>query len=506
MLSIVFFLLTATSGSCKEALDSVFSALRRNDLAKASAILKTVSEACAQSSSFYELQGVTTDLSGDSVSAEHAFEKAVSLQPKEPRLLAELGATYLKNRKLTNAADVLSKAFTLDPSSVAIAQYLVGAYVGLNRWEDAIQVFDRIGAGSKPGVLSQPVMIVWFARALVETKRFREVDALLSPLQPGVTPSVLFSLGELFAQHRMYTQVVSCLTQIPAQDADDAVNFNLGLAYSHLQQFDQARRCYFQAIDKHPEHVNAYLHVGLDYASLGDSRRAVPWVARAHEFAPDRPDIAYALTEQLLQLDYLKSAEEVLTSAMTTNPSDPLLLVGEGDVKAAQGQPAAAADFYLKALVQQSGFVAALVGLARANISQDKGDEARTLLQRALSTDPDNPAANGALGLMELRQGDWDSAVTHLRSSWEKDHSNSEVVLGLANACSRANRPTDALHMLSAVDPGIRNSARFHLALSRVYSQLQRTAEAKKEEDAFKALQTSRQGALRFEKPQSYVF
>jgi tetratricopeptide (TPR) repeat protein len=229
-------------------------------------------------------------------------------------------------------------------------------------------------------------------------------------------------------------------------------------------------------------------------------------MARAHEFAPDRTDISYALTEQLLLLDYVRSAEEVLTNTMKANPSDPLLLVGEGDLKAAESQHAAAVEFYQEALVQQPGSIAALIGLSRANILQGKEDQARTYLQRALAVDPGNSAANGTLGLMELHQGNWDLAITHLRSSWEKDQSNSEVLLGLARAYRRADRSGDALGVLAAVDSGVRNTPAFHLELSQVYSQLHRTQDAKKEQESFRALQANTRGGLRFDKPQSYVF
>ena len=502
----LLLLLQAPSSSCKDTFDGALSALRQSNAAKASSILNSASVDCTQSSSFFELQGVVSDVSGDFTSAESNFEKAVSLQPNEPRLLAELGAVYIKNQKLPQAVDVLSRAFKVDPSNLAVGRYLIAAYVQSKQWQNAAQMFDDLGAGTKPGVLNPPVMILWFAQSLIETKRLSEVESRLSPTQAGMTPPILFSLGELFAQHKLYAQVITFLSRIPEQDADDAVSFNLGVAYSHLQKFEEARRCYFEAIDKHPGHPGAYLAVGADYASAGDSRRAIPWMARAHELAPDRSDVIYGLGEQLLQLDYLTSAEELLGGALQSHPADPLLLVGEGDVKAAQHQEAAALDLYRKALAEQPHFTPALLGLARADISQSKMDEAREALRWALSDDADNPAANGTLGLMESRQGDWTSAVTHLRRSWEKDHSNSEVLMALARAYVRTGQTPEALQLLAAEKSRLSNSAAYHLELSQVYAQLHRPENAQKEQAAFQALQTSKDGFLRFEKPQSYVF
>ena len=506
MLFLFFLLLQVPGPSCKDVFDSALSALRQNNIATATSTLNGAPADCALSSSFFELKGVASDLAGDLAGAERHFERAVSLQPNEPRFLAELGAVYLKNKKLPQAVDVLSRALKSDPSNLAVGRYLIAAYVQSNQWQDAAHVFDDLGAGTKPGVLSPPIMILWFAQSLIETKRLSEVAVRLPATLPGMTSPILFSLGELLAQHKLYAQVVTFLSQIPERDADDAVSFNLGVAYSRLHKLDEARRYYFEAIDKHPGHPGAYLEVGVDYASAGDSRRAIPWMARAHELAPDRSDVIYGLGEQLLQLGYLTSAEELLGRALQSHPADPLLLVGEGDVKAAQQQVTSAVEFYQKALAQQPRFTPALLGLARVEISQSKMAEAREALQQALSDDHDNPAANGTLGLMESHQGNWTDAVTHLQSSWGKDHSNAQVLIALARAYSRVDRASEALQLLSSEVSSMSNNAAFHLELSHLYTQLHRPEDAKKEQDAFQALQTGKNGVLRFEKPQSYVF
>ena len=127
----------------------------------------------------------------------------------------------------------------------------------------------------------------------------------------------------MFAKHGEYQRAIKYFRQIPSESADDAVYFNIGLAYSHLHQFEEARKLYFQAIDQHPQYVEAYFRVGLDLAASGDSRKAIPWLFRAREFAPGRADIAYALTEQLVSLQYLDTARQIATEALETSPLIP---------------------------------------------------------------------------------------------------------------------------------------------------------------------------------------
>ena len=189
------------------------------------------------------------------------------------------------------------------------------------------------------------------------------------------------------------------------------------------------RRCYFQAIDKHPDHVESYFRIGLDFASSGDLRKAVPWLFRAREFAPNRPDIAYALIEQLLLLQFVDSASQVEAEALEANPKDPLLMLAHGDVLLARAKTGEAKISYQAALLQQPKLPGALLGLAR--LDEINGDiaAARKKLLEALSTDPDDPSVNGQLGAMEVKDGNWSNAYRYLTKAWSADESNRIVGL-----------------------------------------------------------------------------
>lgn len=500
-------LLLSFLAACGENLKPVTLALQQNDPAKALALLNPLRSECAQSSGFYELLGLANELSGNAPGAEEALRTALSLDPKSPRLLTELGATYLRNGKPTEAAKILDQALALDPSNVAAVKYAIGAAVQSRAWERAAGLFQQIGAEKNPAALQQePILFLWFAQTLIETNRKDQIDSLLSPKRSLMSPQLLFSMGTLFAQYRMYERAVDCLQRVPPQSADDAVYFNLGLSYSHLRRFDEARKCYFRAADKHPGHPDVYLHVGLDYTASGDPRMAIPWLFRAHTLAAARADISYALAELLLQLGYFNTAQEIIGQALDTHPHDALLLTADGDLKRALGNVAAAIDSYHNALAQQPGLTAVLVGLARTNLSQGKDNEGKTFLKNALSGAAEDPSANGELGLLEAHEGDWHDALEHLNRAWTQDRSNTNIALELARAYRRMDRSLDALQLLNSIGPVMRESSAFHLELAQVYTQLHRPAEARAERDAVSNLQAQTQSPLlRFENPRTYV-
>jgi len=505
MVVLPVFLLAAAMLGCSESLRPAALALQQNDIAKARSILEDVRGDCAHSSGFFELLGVADGLAGDISAAEDAFRSAIALEPSSPRLLTELGAVYLRNKKPMDAAQTLEQALTLDPSSVVAAKYLIGACVELGNWGRAAKLFQQIGLEKNPLPLQDPILIIWFARTLIETHQIARINGFLSPQRPGMSPALLFSLGTLFAQHRMYRLAVNYLKDVPPQDADDAVYFNLGLSYSHLRNFEEARKFYFQAIDRRPGHTDAYLHVGLDYSASGQPRMAIPWLFRAHGLAPGRPDIAYALAEQLIGLEYFDTAKEVLTQGFNSGKQDALLLVAAGDLKRVQGDIAAAKGSYGKALAEHPQLPAALVGIARTDVLQGKDDAARKLLQTALSQDPEDAFANGELGRLEAREGDSQGALDHLRRAWEQNQSNMDVALELARVYVQQNQPSTALQILDSISPVMQQSPAFHFELARLYSVLGRADDARIEQDAFKNLQAATKDALHFENPRTYV-
>ncbi len=500
------FLFLAVSSSCEDGLKPALAALQRSDAASAISLLDSVRTVCARSSAFYDLLGIANELSGNAQAAEEALHQAVSLDPASSRLHADLGATYLRNKKPKEAADALSRSLTLDPRNAAAATYLIGAYVALADWRKAADLFERTGIVNGPNLLKDQLVALWFAQTFIELHQPERVDSVFAPELREMSPGLLFSIGTLFAKHGLYAKAADYLKEIPADKADDAVSFNLGLAYSHLGKFDEARRYYFQAIDARPEHIEAYFRVGVDYASAGDARKSIPWLARVHDLAPARVDIAYALSEQLIQFQYFDSAKEVLKKALAAKPHDSLLLSALGDGKLAEGDTAGALDTYHQALAAVPKMPPALIGCARVYAAQEKDEEAQAFLKKALAADPDNPAAVGELGVLEAKHEQWNLAFEHLNRAWSQDRSNTKVALQLARTLQHLDRASEAVQLLVSLPASAQASPMLHMQLSQLYSGLHRTSEAEAERAAFQKMREQNDQSIRFDNPKTYVY
>ena len=349
-----------------------------------------------------------------------------------------------------------------------------------------------------------PTLLLWYAQALIESHQTVRLSAFLAAKGRVLTTPLLFSLGTLFAKHGDYDQAIHYLQQIPSAAADDAVYFNLALAHSHLRRFDEARKYYFLAIDKHPDHVEAYFRVGLDYAASGDTRKAIPWLFRAKDLAPGRPDIAYALTEQLLALEYFDSAEQVIEAGFAANPQNPMLTAAKGDLLRLQGDAGASA-LYESALKLEPRLASAQLGLALIEKSHGHNAEALKRLSEALSASPENPAVLAELGALEVEDADWRAAYSHLSKAWSLDPSVPDLGVHLARAMRNSGRPNEALHLLQPLAQTLRDSPALHSELAQIYRALGRPADAEAEFSQISALRARSSNALRFEAAKTYV-
>jgi predicted Zn-dependent protease len=341
---------------------------------------------------------------------------------------------------------------------------------------------------------------------LTNQKPREAIDALERSVAIDASDSrVLYTLGTLLAKEGDYARAAQFLQRIPDQDADDAAYFNLGLAYARSGQFDRARRAYFRAIDKENGNTEAYCQIGLDFASAGEARKAIPWLFRAREFVGDRPDIDYALIEELLQLKYFETAEEVVKAGLEKNRNEPLLLAASGDIARQRNQFPQAASRYHDALREKPGLVPAYAGLAQIAVAEGKTEQARGYLMDALRAEPDNAVANGQIGMLDAREGRWDAALSVLSKAWEKDKSRPLIGLELARALRHNGRTADAVTVMDSLAIRLHESGAFHSELAQLYMQLHQIAKAQAERELTASLEAKNRRELHFEDPQTYV-
>ena len=90
----------------------------------------------------------------------------------------------------------------------------------------------------------------------------------------------------------------------------------LGILYAAEERWDQAERCFRDALCRDPEQGDAYAGLGELEIARGDLGQAREWLEQAHRFAPNRPDVLTNLALVLRDLGERESAETILPTSV----------------------------------------------------------------------------------------------------------------------------------------------------------------------------------------------
>jgi tetratricopeptide (TPR) repeat protein len=464
--------------------------------------LEAASSKCPLSSEIFDLLGIAYDLLGRGRQAQQAFRRAIELAPRVARPRTNLAVSLIRDGKDMEALRELEAAVALDPTNSAANANLASLYTRKREYARALVAFELIGAERSSAIRKDPQLLLQLTECLLSTGRSKRALTLIAATADKQPASVRFSLGTLLAEHGIYREAIRQFLAIPEGEADPAVLFNLGLAHSRLREYEVARRWYFAAIDIDPQQADNYFRVGLDFAESGDGARAIPWLLRARRMAPQRPDIIYALTEELIAARYFQSADAFLAGP---EPQSALLETAKGDSALSQGKIPSAIVHFRRALELDSGLGAASVGLARAWAADQKQDEALGILRELLARAPGNAAAHAEAGRLEAELGNWKNAIADLEMAWAVDPAKFEVGLNLARCYRRTGQLRRALDLLSPLRMKMSTSRVYHYELSRLYTDLERPSDARREIMEVQRIEMAEQEGMRFVPPAVYI-
>jgi len=292
--------------------------------------------------------------------AEASCSNALELNPNLDVVHTALGDLYRATGRYGDAESTYLEALNIDPNSVASLTGLGNIYM-LQQKPDEAEARFRQAIGLHPGD--------WFA-----------YNAL------GM---FLFRSGRYAAAVEQYEYVV-------ALDDTNMVGYtNLGTAYMMAGDFVAALPVLQKANVIEPRQFT-YSTLGLLYYYMGRLDQAIDSHRKAIELSPNdhlaRMNLGDALwiagnADEASQV--FSTAEELATSALRVNPNDPGYLM-------------------------DLAWISAMLG---------KNEDARTLIDKARSQAPNDPYVHYIDGLILLRNGDAEAALSALEIAAKKGYS-----------------------------------------------------------------------------------
>ncbi len=180
-----------------------------------------------------------------------------------------------------------------------------------------------------------------------------------------------------------------------------------------------ARECYRRATWFAPNHVSAYVNLGIALAASGDSAGATAAYEQALAIDPLDPYANYNLASLLYLRGEHVRAERLLLAALRSKPEFVEALVTLSNVLDAQRRTPEAAGALEAALRLQPDSAGTLFNYGLALRKLRRGDEAAAALQRSLELQPGQVDALDALSAVLREQGLMQESLYPLRRALE---------------------------------------------------------------------------------------
>ena len=315
-----------------------------------------------------------------------ARERRMILQLFSLIIIVLFGLTYVRNSvwadKIAFWKDVAAKS----PKSAQAYNNLGNAYLGINRPDNAIEMFDRSIA------LSPDFVLAWHNR------------------------------GEAFLQKKEYDKALEAYARANAIQKNYRTFTGMGHAYYEKREYSMAMSSLFKALLINPNYDAAVYGIAACYASTGKYDKAMQLFDKILHDDPYNSDVYRNRGElDMSRKEYLKAIAD-LTAAVRINPRDitarykcAVAYQASGQHDSAIREYSAAIALYDKSPVFYDG---------RGLSFYYKKDYARAIedFTKAIELNPKYPQTYSSRGLAWAGVKEFDRAITDLNKALSLDH------------------------------------------------------------------------------------
>jgi tetratricopeptide (TPR) repeat protein len=349
--------------------------------------------------------------------AEHSFQNAERLAPRDFRWPYYLGHVLRNAGDLSRAAESFERARLLRPADFPTLIWLARVYLDLSRPLDAEQ---RL-AEARSVDPTQPAVRVELGRAaLAQGDYQRAVDHLTSALalNPDLTAihyplgMAYRGLGELEKATEHLEQRVSstsrrAMTEVPIPDPLLAALSGLvqtpqiyrerGLDAAATGNWTEAVKNFRLAVDADPGHAGMRVNLAAALERVSDPRGALEQYQQALRLDPDLAEAHFGLADLLERAGRDQEALGAFTAAVTANPNFIAAQLRLADALRRTDQLEESLPHYRQVIALEPADLAARFGEAMALVRLARYAEARDRLAEGIIVSPDQPVFRQAL-------------------------------------------------------------------------------------------------------------
>lgn len=425
------------------------------DTKRALETLKALPES-GRTSKIYAALGATYEKQKDYKSAVAAYEQALKLDKENLDAMRGL-AQNLANDNQVDAALAQYKAVQeADPQDPQAAVEMSKLYRRMGKLDLAMESLKK----AEP--LSQDTMEIAYNEALIleAQGKYDDAAAALQKLVTRTTSSdgnytagersnralFLERLGNIYRESGRPQPALDSFRKMLDLGGDEAARGYQELVdtYREQKQWQEATRTAQEAVSKLPDDKNLKLTLAIQLADDGKADEAIKLGKSAINGSQDDRETYLSLAQLYARLKRWKEAEDAVNEASkrVTRPEEKeYVQYFQGSLYERQKKYDEAEQAFRQVLQQNPNNSTTLNYLGYMLADRNTHlEEALTLIKKAVSLEPQNPAYLDSLGWVYFKLGNYDLAEENLRKASEKTPNDATIQDHLAELYARTGR------------------------------------------------------------------
>jgi predicted Zn-dependent protease len=195
-------------------------------------------------------------------------------------------------------------------------------------------------------------------------------------------------LGRALLMQNRADEAIEPLRRARKRSEDANIETVLASALISIGQRDEALNLLRQTVKRQPPFLPAFAELGRELGKDGTFDEAIAVLERGLALAPDSPDLRMTLGHVHIKRNDRKTARALFMQVRTAAPERYDALVGLAQVMALDGEYAAAADLYKRAVAVQPDDALTRINLAKCLLELGDRDGGEAALRTAARTTP----------------------------------------------------------------------------------------------------------------------
>ncbi|MDO8841345.1 tetratricopeptide repeat protein, partial [Methanocalculus sp.] len=418
---------------------------RMGDLTLAEEILSHLSERSGNADGISLWHAELLSALGSDQEALSAFNKAVSLNPKNPSALIGRADVYRKLGQYDSSLTDITTVLSIDPKQLHLHTLAGTLLMQRSHYREAAEAFIRSDG---------PLSISLAGEAFLRCSRFEDgLSNLERFIRSNPDDSISLYFAGIAAEHLgRYPDAIAYYQQV-SDTIPDAL-FRLGSLQNATGAYGEAEEVLGRFCDNHPTDIGGWYTRASAFEHLGQDQSAGDALQEAMNQGAGSAGLLVAMEGVLQRMGRFDDAADVCQTIIDQHPSITMIYRKLGELSTLLGRSDEAADSYRKALREDPDDPILILAAAEAFLKIDAPEEALVHLKHAGEQHPDDQRIWSAMGDALTADGEYLQAV----KSYDRAISTGDVPADVHRGRSRAlalagkwkescSALTDYLHM-----------------------------------------------------------